>query len=102
MTRRGEARPPSALLDFPCREQRLSSGGEIMTARLTSTLLGGLAAAFLTTASLPATPQAPAHVMDNLTGTKWGTAPPMLPPGAQIAVVNGDPTKAVPYTVRLK
>jgi quercetin dioxygenase-like cupin family protein len=74
-----------------------------MTARLTSTLLGGLAAAFLTAASsLPATAQAPAHVMDNLTGTKWGTAPPMLPPGAQIAVVNGDPTKAVPYTVRLK
>ena len=26
----------------------------------------------------------------------------MLPPGAQIAVLAGDPTKAVPYTVRLK
>ena len=26
----------------------------------------------------------------------------MLPPGAQIAVLAGDPTKAAPYTVRLK
>jgi quercetin dioxygenase-like cupin family protein len=26
----------------------------------------------------------------------------MLPPGAQIAVLSGDPTKAVRYTVRLK
>jgi quercetin dioxygenase-like cupin family protein len=33
---------------------------------------------------------------------KWGPAPPMLPPGAQIAVVSGDPGKAAPYTVRLK
>jgi quercetin dioxygenase-like cupin family protein len=33
---------------------------------------------------------------------KWGPAPPMLPPGAQIAIVSGDPGKAAPYTVRLK
>jgi quercetin dioxygenase-like cupin family protein len=33
---------------------------------------------------------------------KWGPAPPMLPPGAQIALVAGDPGKAAPYTVRLK
>jgi quercetin dioxygenase-like cupin family protein len=26
----------------------------------------------------------------------------MLPPGAKIAVLAGDPTKAVPYTIRLK
>jgi quercetin dioxygenase-like cupin family protein len=46
--------------------------------------------------------QAPAHVMENLSAAKWGPAPPMLPPGAQIAVLSGDPTKAVPYAVRLK
>ena len=40
--------------------------------------------------------------MENLSAAKWGPAPPMLPPGAQIAVLAGDPTKAVPYTVRLK
>ena len=43
-----------------------------------------------------------AHVMENLGAAKWGPAPPMLPPGAQIAVLAGDPTKAAPYTVRLK
>src|SRR6478735_7125340 len=40
--------------------------------------------------------------MENVAAAKWGPAPPMLPPGAQIAVLSGDPTKAVPYTVRLK
>ena len=33
---------------------------------------------------------------------QWGPAPPFLPPGAQIAVLSGDPTKAAAYTVRLK
>src|SRR4029450_13124398 len=33
---------------------------------------------------------------------QWGPAPPMLPPGAQIAVLSGDPSKAAPYSVRLK
>ena len=32
----------------------------------------------------------------------WGPPPPVLPKGAQIAVVSGDPTKAGSYTVRLK
>lgn len=50
----------------------------------------------------PAVAQTPAHVMDNLATAKWGPAPPMLPPGAQIAVLAGDPSKPAPYTVRLK
>lgn len=33
---------------------------------------------------------------------QWGPAPPVLPPGAQIAVLAGNPTKASPYTIRLK
>jgi quercetin dioxygenase-like cupin family protein len=32
----------------------------------------------------------------------WGPAPPVLPAGAQIAVLSGDPGKAAPYSVRLK
>ena len=47
------------------------------------------------------TAQSP-HVMTTLNDAKWGPAPPMLPPGAQIAVLSGDPTKAAPYAVRLK
>jgi quercetin dioxygenase-like cupin family protein len=42
------------------------------------------------------------HVMQSPAETKWGPAPPMLPKGAQIAVLAGDPTKAGAYTVRLK
>jgi quercetin dioxygenase-like cupin family protein len=44
----------------------------------------------------------PAHVMQSVGEAQWGTAPPMLPPGAQIAVLAGDPGKPGPYTVRLK
>jgi len=42
------------------------------------------------------------HVLQTVAEAKWGPAPPMLPPGAQIAVLAGDPTRSVPYTVRLK
>ena len=33
---------------------------------------------------------------------KWGDAPPVLAPGAKMAVLQGDPSKAGVYTVRLK
>jgi quercetin dioxygenase-like cupin family protein len=33
---------------------------------------------------------------------QWGPAPPMLPPGAQIAVLSGNPGASGPYSVRLK
>lgn len=42
------------------------------------------------------------HVMQAPGEATWGPAPPMLPPGAQIAVLAGDPGKPAPYTVRLK
>ena len=42
------------------------------------------------------------HVLQRLNQTAWGPAPPVLPAGAQIAVLAGDPTKAVPFTIRLK
>jgi quercetin dioxygenase-like cupin family protein len=33
---------------------------------------------------------------------KWGPAPAFLPPGAQLAVLEGDPTRPGPFTMRLK
>jgi quercetin dioxygenase-like cupin family protein len=33
--------------------------------------------------------------------TRWGPAPTLLPAGAKLAVLDGDPTKPVPYTMRL-
>ena len=46
--------------------------------------------------------QTKAHVISGVLEAQWGPAPPMLPAGAQIAVLSGDPTKPVPYAVRLK
>jgi hypothetical protein len=46
--------------------------------------------------------QAHNHVTVKLSEAQWGPAPPFIPAGAQIAVLSGDPTKPVPYSVRLK
>lgn len=46
--------------------------------------------------------QSHTHVIQTPSEAAWGPAPPFVPAGAQIAVLSGDPTKAVPYAVRLK
>jgi quercetin dioxygenase-like cupin family protein len=46
--------------------------------------------------------QSQSHEIQTPGEAHWGPAPPMLPDGAQIAVLAGDPTKPVPYTIRLK
>jgi quercetin dioxygenase-like cupin family protein len=46
--------------------------------------------------------QGRAHVLQTPSEAAWGPAPPFVPAGAQIAVLSGDPTKSVPYAVRLK
>lgn len=43
-----------------------------------------------------------AHMVALPDDVKWGPAPPGLPAGAQIAVLDGDPTKDGPFVVRLK
>jgi len=45
---------------------------------------------------------ADSNMVQPLAEAKWGPAPPMLPPGAEIAVLAGNPMAAEPYTVRLK
>lgn len=48
-------------------------------------------------------PASSAHpVALNLADMKWGAAPDVLPPGARVAVLQGDPSKAGPFTMRLK
>jgi hypothetical protein len=71
----------------------------LMLTSFGSFIVALLLAAFLTPAAVA---QTPAHVMENVGAAKWGPAPPMLPPGAQIAVLAGNPTASGPYTVRLK
>lgn len=44
-----------------------------------------------------------AHVMLTPDEVKWGPAPPALPPGAEVAVLRGDPAKAgSPFSIRAK
>ena len=48
-------------------------------------------------------PPAPAHTLTTAPDLKWGPGPDSLPPGAQMAVVSGDPGKAgVPFVIRAK
>jgi hypothetical protein len=50
----------------------------------------------------PAAAKKPMHVIMNEADIKWGDAPPNLPAGAKMAVLQGDPGKAGMYTIRLK
>ena len=60
-----------------------------------------VAGLFLTAASVAIRADHP-HAAQNLKDATWSPAPPFLPKGAEIAVLDGDPTKPVLYTVRLK
>jgi hypothetical protein len=42
------------------------------------------------------------HVVVRADDIKWGPAPPSLPPGAQAAIIMGDPSKSGPYVLRAK
>jgi quercetin dioxygenase-like cupin family protein len=65
-------------------------------------LICAAAAAALLTGTSALIAQGHAHVLSAPKDAQWGPAPPFIPAGAQIAVLSGDPTKSVPYAVRLK
>jgi quercetin dioxygenase-like cupin family protein len=44
---------------------------------------------------------APAWAVHGGEGLQWGDAPPVLPKGAKLAVLQGDPSKPGPYVMRL-
>jgi quercetin dioxygenase-like cupin family protein len=46
--------------------------------------------------------QSPSQVISTVNEAKWGPAPPMLPPGAQLAVLSGNPMGTGAYAVRIK
>lgn len=72
-----------------------------MSKHLGMTMIGAFAAVLVLLIGVSAIAQTP-HVMATINDAKWGPAPPFVPPGAQIAVLTGDPGKPVPYTVRFK
>jgi hypothetical protein len=47
----------------------------------------------LALAALAASPSFADNMPVNADGLTWGVAPPVLPKGAQIAVLSGDPSK---------
>src|SRR5882757_6438028 len=53
-------------------------------------------------AVLTASPSFADNMPVNADGLTWGAAPPVLPKGAQIAVLSGDPSKDGLYVLRLK
>ena len=46
--------------------------------------------------------QSAAPVVSGVADAQWGPAPPMLPPGAQLAVLSGNPMGSGAYAVRIK
>jgi quercetin dioxygenase-like cupin family protein len=66
-------------------------------------IVGALAQAPAKSPSQPAAhPPAHAAPMVNASDLKWGAAPPAFNAGAQMAVVDGDPTKPGPFVIRAK
>jgi quercetin dioxygenase-like cupin family protein len=62
-----------------------------------------MAALLLTTSAVAAGAQSPAGApVASPADVKWGPAPAVFPAGAQMAVLQGDPGSAAPFTVRLR
>src|ERR1700689_3096480 len=59
-------------------------------------------AAILCGSFVTAKAQSDGHVVSKLQEAQWGPAPPVLPAGAEIAVLAGNPMGNGPYSVRLK
>src|SRR4029079_14709539 len=102
MARSGHFHPPSQ--NDPFRRSEVCTRAATVAVKesdmsryFSVAMAGGLAAVLLVGGSAVAQK---AHVLATVNDAKWGPAPPPGPPGAQIAVLSGDPMKAVPYTVR--
>src|SRR3954469_25053240 len=79
------------------RESEVSMGTKFIAA---ATMI--VAAVFCTAAITYSQTEGKAHIMFTPSTVSWAAAPPSLPPGAQAAVLEGDPSKAGPFTMRVK
>lgn len=59
-------------------------------------------AALAFASTVPAAAAEPHHTVVPADAAQWGPVPPSLPPGAQAAVLFGDPFKSGPFVLRLK
>jgi hypothetical protein len=63
---------------------------------------GTLALAIGAAGALQADPPPAGHIAVTPDSIKWAAGPASLPPGAQGAVLEGDPAKPGPFTIRLR
>ena len=61
-----------------------------------------MAAAVLLGGTAQAQAAQPVHTIVEAGAVAWAPAPPSLPPGAQVALLHGDPSKAGMFVMRLK
>jgi quercetin dioxygenase-like cupin family protein len=93
---------------FKEREGRLTGGLPMKTnlpmikSMLWTGKVGMAAGALLLVVSGAAVSQDHGVQVFNSDAIEWGPAPPVLPKGAEAAVLSGDPGKAGPFTIRLK
>jgi quercetin dioxygenase-like cupin family protein len=73
-----------------------------MRALALATGLSLFAAAAGAQQTVPAANPAPHLIVANAAGIQWGPAPPALPPGAQLAVLEGNPGEPGPFTIRVR
>src|SRR5690242_19137582 len=69
---------------------------------LFSAIIGAAALLFAAEPSATTTSATTEHHVMKPADLKWGDAPPGLPAGGKMAVLNGDPTQTGAFTVRLK
>ena len=62
----------------------------------------GVAGVVAAAEPMPADSAMPMHAVVRADATDWGPAPPVLPAGAQAAVLYGDPGKPGAFAIRLK
>lgn len=74
-----------------------------LTIFVSALVVGGVTFAFAQTKKPISKQGLEQHVATTADELKWGPAPPGLPPGAELAVLSGDPSKAgQPFTMRAK
>lgn len=71
-------------------------GKTLSAASLVAVILGTLAG------SVSAQGAGASEAFINAKDIKWGAAPPSMPKGAKIAILQGDPGKSGPFVIRLK
>ena len=69
--------------------------GKTIAVSLVAVILGSFASSVLPQGA------SESHVSINPKDIKWGAAPPSMPKGAKIAVLQGDPSKPGPFVIRL-